>query len=234
MHADTLGLLDAQGNFYILTFHNSIWFIIWLLGEQLRRIQEKTDDIDALQDKADRHIRSIKSLGGHVGNKFLPESKGKDRLKKADNKVEKHLKEVNKKRKNQKSFGFASDSDGDDDYDDVSNGKRGGSAEVPRRGGGVGVADLYLGDGAVKLSDAHVEKLKQTDQALDELSGVIHDLHIQSIQASDALDEHVIRLDYIDKSVDRANLRLRQQNGKIKKWRRDHKKTKVKEDCKAK
>jgi len=200
-HAETLNLLDAQ-------------------GEQLRRIQEKTDEIDGFQDQNDRHIRSIKSLGGYVGNKFIPASHGQNRLKKADRKVEKHQKEIDKNRQKQDkekgkhSFGLASD-DSDDDKDIIL-GSKGSDPTARKHRGEVGFADLYRGDGAVQLSEEHVDKMKKTDEALDELGDIIHDLHVQSIQASDALEEHNVRLDYIDKSVNRANNRLRQQNAKIK------------------
>ena len=53
-------------------------------GEQLRKIQEHADNIEVLQDKADRHLRAIDSIGGVIQNRFAKRAKSKDTNSKAD------------------------------------------------------------------------------------------------------------------------------------------------------
>ena len=68
------------------------------IGEQIRKIQGHVDNIEVLQDKADRHMKAINSVQGAIMNKFSSSPKQRDSNKKTDKLVEKSQKKRAKAR----------------------------------------------------------------------------------------------------------------------------------------
>ena len=68
------------------------------IGEQIRKIQGHVDNIEVLQDKADRHMKAINSVQGAIMNKFSSSPKQRDSNKKTDRLVEKSQKKRAKAR----------------------------------------------------------------------------------------------------------------------------------------
>lgn len=174
-------------------------------GEQLRRIQERADNIDDLQNKAARHMKAINSMAGVVQNKFTPTTKGKDRVKSGNKKIARMHKHKEKDRKKHSS------SDDDDGLMIESKAQRRQRLKEEKEGR---VSDMYQADFSM-LSDESQTKIKQTDQALDAIGGLVDDMKVMALEMGDELDEHNERLKILDSSIARASSRMKNTNAKI-------------------
>jgi len=183
--ADTLDMLNAQ-------------------GEQIRRTQERADNIDDLQNQAQRHMRAINNIQGVVANKFTRQKKGKDGVKVGDKKIAKSRKDKEHDRSHEK--------DSDDDIETESRFSRHLRHKDEEKVDGV--SDMYKADFSM-LSEGHQDKIKKTDQAIDSIGNLMDDMKVMALEMGDELDDHNERLKILDSSVTRANTRMKSTNAKI-------------------
>jgi len=184
--ADTLDMLNGQ-------------------GEQIRRVQERADNIDDLQNQAQRHMRAINGIQGVVTNKFTRQKKGKDGVKTGDKKISKLRKEREHDRAHEKG-------DSDEEIETESRFQR--HLRHKNDDKGDRVADMYKADFTM-LSEEHQDKIKKTDQALDAIGNLMDDMKVMALEMGDELDDHNERLKILDGSVTRANTRMKNTNTKI-------------------
>jgi len=185
--ADTLDMLNSQ-------------------GEQIRRVQEKADNIDNLQNQASRHMRSINSMAGVVGNKFTRAPSRKDGVKEGNKKVAKVRKHNEKERSKSHSS--------DDDDGLMIESKHQRKVRIKQEMDGSRVSDMYQADFSM-LSDQHQDKVKMTDQALDAIGNLVDDMKVMAVEMGDELDDHNERLTILDRTITKANTRMRDTNAKI-------------------
>ena len=142
-----------------------VFYSIAQTGEQLRRAQEHADAIEELQDRGDKHMRAISSVQGAVMNKFKRTKKRKDGVKKGDKLSAKAKKQRDKERK-----------EGESSSEEEIEGRA--ARKVRHKDGVKGgspkgkVSDMYQADFSM-LSDESQSKIKQTDQALDQIGKVL-------------------------------------------------------------
>jgi len=181
-------------------------------GEQIRRIQGDLDDIDELQDKADMHMRAINSITGVIGNKFRKGPKGRNGVKEGDK-----LTAKNRKRREKAGHvldDYDDDEDDDEDLPEESRTERKMRVKKSVRESGGKVSDMYQADMSM-LSDDHQDTVKKTDQTLDRIGNIVDDLKVIALEMGDEIDDHNVRLKVMDKSVMRANTRMKTTNAKI-------------------
>jgi len=169
-------------------------------GEQIRNIQADVDDINYMQNRADRHMRGISSVGGAIANKFTPKfEKSRDHNRKADKEYDKSRKGKLKER--------------------VQEEKQTVKEEVKRnkydwRKGGKAKTEMYKEDVSL-LSEAHQQKVEQTDRVLDQIGDGLLVLKEIARDMGDEIEDHNRRLEQLNGDMREANVRMSSQNRRI-------------------
>jgi len=169
---------------------------------KIKNTQIHLDNIDYLQNKADRNMSAINSIGGVVTNKFIPESKTHDNVKKGNKKVRSQL----KKEKQKKSS------------------NRGGSSRILELVGlrkqnnlpDVKITNVYQADLSM-LPEKTQETIHKTDHVIDQIGAILDDLKMLSMEMGDEITSQNTRLDIMKPELTKANVRMKKTNAKIHK-----------------
>lgn len=175
-------------------------------GEQLRRIQADIDDIDAMQDLGARYMRTIESVPGAIANKFTShQNKTKDHVAIADKESAKARRKKHKEQEEEEDEILKIESKAER--------KRRHKRDVRNGDKDVDV-DANQTDFSLLSMDAQ-QKIKQTDDILDQIGSIMDDLKVQALEMGDEIDDHNSRLAILKETTDVTNLKMKDMNRKI-------------------
>ncbi len=165
-----------------------------------------------MQNRGDGYMRSINSVQGALTNRFRIKPKRKDGIKKGDKLAAKTKKKRDKERRDAE----ASDEE-EEEQEESRVQRRARHREGVKGDGSRGkVNQMYQADFSM-LSEEHQDKIKKTDQSLDQIGNLLDDMKIMALEMGDELDDHNARLAVLNESVTKANSRMKHTNAKITK-----------------
>lgn len=166
-------------------------------GKQLQRIQNKVDDVDALQDQEEDHLREIESPLGALKNAIM----GKKRYRNTNKKVAKTEEKMSKRKQHQRKK----------QQQQVAKEHK----KMEKRHPKASETQPYQPDLSV-LSDEHQRRVEETDGNIDQIGAVVQDMKELAVAIGDEIEKQQPQLETLTDTVLEAKDRQRANNVRLK------------------